>query len=260
MLFLSKNYTWNTAFDMSGTMSSNGLVGPGNYPYTPLALRIRHTFDSEWSVQAAIADGAADNPKHPATNAISISKQYGALGIAEVDYTPMPRTKLMAGIWGLTSQLPEYTPASVANPGRRVWGEEGAYVGGATRLYAAGGNRGLYGFFTLGLGSPQVTSTSMSGNAGLTYTGLLDARPHDKVGIAVAVNGISNDYRNWEIAQGFNAYRAETSFELTYRAPLTDWLTLQPDVQYIIHPNYAPGVGNDLVFGIHFEIGHLFNL
>ena len=41
LLFLSKNYTWNTAFDLSGTMTANGVIGPGNYPYTPLALRVR---------------------------------------------------------------------------------------------------------------------------------------------------------------------------------------------------------------------------
>lgn len=30
---------------------------------------------------------------------------------------------------------------------------------------------------------------------------------------------------------------AETLFELSYMAPLAPWWTLQPDVQYIRHPN-----------------------
>ncbi|MBV8060022.1 MAG: carbohydrate porin [Alphaproteobacteria bacterium] len=47
---------------------------------------------------------------------------------------------------------------------------------------------------------------------------------------------------------------------MTYRAPITSWLTVQPDVQYWIHPNVTPTQDNDLIVGVHFEIGHLFDL
>lgn len=256
LLFLSKNFTWNTAYDMSGTMTENGTLGPGNYPYTPLALRVRQNFGNGWSVQAALADGAADNPRNESNNAVVISPAYGALGIAEVDFAPGSTTKLMAGAWGLTSRLPAYG----SQPNLTTRGEEGGYAGGAMRLYSAGGRRGLDGFFTLGYGSPETTSTTYSANAGLTYTGLLDARPRDKAGIAVAVNGVSPDYRRAMIAAGSNAYATETNIELTWRATITSWLTVQPDAQYIIHPGYAPGLKNDFVVGLHFEIGHLFEL
>ena len=52
----------------------------------------------------------------------------------------------------------------------------------------------------------------------------------------------------------------ETNFELTYRAPITRWLTIQPDIQYRINPNMDPRLKNDLLFMIYFEISHIFNL
>jgi len=47
----------------------------------------------------------------------------------------------------------------------------------------------------------------------------------------------------------------ETSIELTYRAPITGWLTLQPDIQYIINPGLDPALDNALVISLRFELG-----
>lgn len=259
-LFLSKDLTWNTAFDQSGTMPQNGVIGPGNYPYTPLAARVRQTIDSAWSVQAAVADGAADSPAHQWANDVVFSAKYGALGIGEVDYTPNAHTKIMAGLWALSSKLPGNIPANRSGPLREVYGEFGGYLGGAARLYTQEGRRGLDGFLTLGLSSPASTNTSESLNGGLVYTGLLDDRPHDKLGIAFNENVAPNSYRKLQLALGNGFVNDETSIELTYRAPINSWLTVQPDLQYIIHPGYDPAYKNDLVIGVHFEIGHLFDL
>jgi porin len=259
-LFLSKDLTWNTALDQSGTMPHNGTIGPGNYPYTPLALRIRETFSPAWSLQAVIADGAADNPNDPPRNGVFFSSQYGALGIAELDYTPSARTKVMAGVWGLTSKLPSNDLTSPDGSRRQVYGQAGGYIGGATRLYTQQGRRGLDGFLTLGFSGPTSTDTAQSLNGGLVYTGLFDARPNDKAGISFNENANPASYRNAQIQMGNGVYRYETSFEATYRARICSWLTVQPDVQYIINPGYAPTLKNDLVIGLHFEIGHLFDL
>ena len=69
-----------------------------------------------------------------------------------------------------------------------------------------------------------------------------------------------NSYRKLQLALGNGFVNDETSIELTYRAPINSWLTVQPDLQYIIHPGYDPAYKNDLVIGVHFEIGHLFDL
>jgi porin len=34
--------------------------------------------------------------------------------------------------------------------------------------------------------------------------------------------------------------RAETNVELTYRAAITGWLSVQPDLQYVVDPDTDP--------------------
>ncbi len=259
-LFLSKDLTWNTALDQSGTMPQNGTVGPGNYPYTPLAVRVRQTINPDWSVQAVLADGASDNPKHQASNGVFISSHYGALAMGEVDYTPSSSTKVMLGVWALTSKLPTNNEFTTGHQPRMVYGQQGGYLGGATRLFNGEGKTGLDGFLTLGVSAPQSTNTSQSINGGLVYTGPFAQRPHDKIGVSFNENIAPNSYKAAQAAMGNGFQNNETSFEITYRAKLNEWLTMQPDIQYIIHPGYDPAYKNDLIIGLHFEIGHLFDL
>ena len=259
-LFLSKNLTWNTALDQSGTMPQNGSIGPGNYPYTPLAVRVRQQLAPGYSVQVVLANAASDNPRRQTSNDVVISPKYGALGMVEFDYTPKSTTKVMVGLWGLTSRLPVNGQFQANGAPRTVAGQQGGYIGGATRLYTQAGKRGLDGFLTLGLSSEQSTNTSQSINGGFVYTGLFDARPNDKAGISFNINTAPASYRRAQIALGNGFHNNEASFEVTYRAKITDWLTVQPDVQYITNPGYAPKAKDDLVFGLHVEIGHLFDL
>ena len=260
-LFLSKNLTWNTALDQSGTASTEGTIGPGNYPYTPLAFRIRETLSPQWSVQFVIADGAADDPNRPQDNGVFFSSKYGAFMIGEVDYTPTRYTKVMGGFWGLTAKLPTNDIFNADGSPRDTYGDEGGYIGATTRLYSAGGRRGLDAFFTAGLANGKSTDINKSLNGGLVYTGLFNARPDDKLGLSFNVNSNPASFRQEVLSDtGVNIGTCEPSFELTYRAIIFDWLTVQPDIQYIVHPSYDPTLRNDFVIGLHFEIGHLFNL
>jgi len=257
-LFLSKDLTWNTALDQAGLMPLNGTVGPGNYPYTPLALRIRQDFGASWSGLFAIANAASDNPNNLAYNGLYFSPKWGAMAIGEADYTPDKHTKFMIGGWGLTSQLPLYGQLNPDGSQRMGWGEIGGYVGGAARIYGANPKQGLDVFATLGLSSPQTTNVSTSFNGGLVYTGLFDFRPADKIGVSMNFNGAPSGWRQYQMQLGNSIGASEFSFEATYRAKINDWLTLQPDVQYIQQPGYSRTLKNPLVFGIHFEVGHVF--
>ena len=56
------------------------------------------------------------------------------------------------------------------------------------------------------------------------------------------------------------AKRTETAIELTYRVQAKDWLTLQPDLQYVIHPNGDHAIGNALVIGLRLNVNLTRNL
>jgi hypothetical protein len=58
-------------------------------------------------------------------------------------------------------------------------------------------------------------------------------------GIALAHARLGDDARRAFAAMGQPYRRAETTLEITAYRRLTDWLALQPDVQYVSHPSWA---------------------
>lgn len=252
---------FNGAYAWTSTLDHSGLNGPSTYPYTSPALRVRERIADDWSVQVAVLDGLSDSIAHPSTPvAVDLNRTYGALGIGEVDYVPIRNTKVMAGFWDYTGRFDALNELNANGTQRETYGSYGGYVGGATRLYSQAPNRGLDGFANIGLADPRTNEVDRALNYGLTYTGPLDARPYDRMGIAMGIVGDSNPYKATQTSAHLGVRDYETNFELTYRAPVTSWLTLQPDVQYLIHPGFDATLKNDFIFGIHFEIGHIFDL
>jgi porin len=64
-------------------------------------------------------------------------------------------------------------------------------------------------------------------DGGLGYTGLIPGRNQDTLTLGVAYTKISDDAADHD---------QETLIELNYLAQVTPWLTVQPDIQYIVHP------------------------
>ncbi|HUB48993.1 MAG TPA: carbohydrate porin [Acetobacteraceae bacterium] len=252
-IFFNGAYAWTTTLDQSG------VNGPSTYPSTSLAFRVRQQIADHWSVQAAVLDGVPDSVKYPNINAVNINRTAGALLIAEADYTPTRTTKLMAGYWDYTGKFEELGEPGPDGIQRYVFGSSGGYIGGATRLYSQTARRGLDVFANLGIATAQTQQADRSLNLGVTYTGLLDARPIDRFGFAVGIAHAGSPYRQMQIASGSGVEVYETNFELTYRAPITRWLVVQPDIQYWINPNMDPTLKNDLLFMLHFEISHVFD-
>lgn len=256
--YFSGAFAWTSTLDASG---QRGLNGPSTYPDTALGVRIRQQLSDQWSVQAAVVNGMADRGgASPQSNSIDFNSRFGALAIAEVDFVPIARTKLMAGYWtytGLQDTQNEFTESGAL---RQVRGSQGAYVGGTTRLYTIKDARGLDAFFNFGIGDSKVNVVDRSINVGLAFTGLFDARPKDKLGFGIGVVRAGEPFQQAQLAEGSTPYAYETSFELTYRAVLSDWLTVQPNIQYIVHPGFDRALKNDFLFGLHFEMGRLFNL
>ena len=251
---------FNGASAWTAVLDQSGRNGPSTYPSTSLAFRLRQKLNDQWSIQAAVLDGVPDSIKRPDANAVILNRTNGALLIGEVDYTPTRTSKIMAGYWNYTGKFDALGQTNADETQREVFGSRGGYIGGATRLYSQTARRGLDGFMNLGISGSTVSSIDRSLGAGLTYTGLLDARPFDRIGIAMGIVAGSSAYKAMQVASGSGVRNHETNFELTWRAPLTSWLTVQPDIQYWINPGLNPSVKDDLMFMLHFEISHVFRL
>ena len=95
-----------------------------------------------------------------------------------------------------------------------------------------------------------------SGEAGLVYTGLLPGRDADACGLGFAIihasaaNAAAVRDANRADGTHFATPDYEIAIEATYNARLTPWLSLQPDVQLILHPGGTSEHGNALVIGL----------
>ena len=248
-LFLNRNFTWNTVLDDSGS----SLQYAGNYPWTTLVFRAKHHLDDHWTVQSAIINGMSDINKDPTATDLRINRRYGLISLSEVNYVADRYTKAYIGAWAYTGKQEEYNIYNQDGSQRWVYGSEGGYIGASTRVYTLEGRRGMDVFANLAVADPRVTELDRAVNAGVTYTGLFASRPIDKAGIGLAVNGGSAPYLKSLEAAGSLVHPYESTIEMTYHAKLTDWLVVQPSIQYVINPFYT-NERNAVLVGLHFEL------
>ena len=82
---------------------------------------------------------------------------------------------------------------------------------------------------SLGWADPLVNRIDGNALAGVTWTGIDSARPIDELGFGTTYVHFSRDARE--------LYDYELAIELFYRVRFTPFVSLQPDLQYIIHPS-----------------------
>ena len=100
----------------------------------------------------------------------------------------------------------------------------------------------------------------------LVYKGPFDARPKDDVGIGAARLHVNKDVKkNAELlnaSNGVNDYdnplytpirETEYNFEINYGFHVTNWLTVRPNLQYVVQPGGVDKVDNALVAGLKIQ-------
>ena len=262
-------YDLNSEFDTTNVgslslLSSHGIGpefgqsgrnGPSNFPYTSLAIRGEYKLTDRLTVRAAVLDGVPDDPDHPKRTSVHLSGSDGALGIAELNYTGAS-ANVSIGYWRYTSRFESWS-APGSSDGRH--GNLGGYAVIERRLIHVDrglpdDNRGLAAFFQAGSAAARFNRIDQYVGGGLVYTGLI-ASSEDRVGVTLAHAVFSNDYRRWQAANGVRIGPAENVLELTYRRSVTRFLTVQPDVQYVIRPSGEQTLFNALAIGLRFELG-----
>jgi len=92
-------------------------------------------------------------------------------------------------------------------------------------------------------------------DGGLDWVAPLPSRSDDVAGIAVSHTGFGDDYRESTGPDGVAS--GETALELSYRAQITRWMTLQADAQFLFNPAINPDSGSRetaTVLGLRAEI------
>ncbi len=251
--FLNSSFAWPVIA---------GADLPGEDPATPLSTpgaRLRVTEDT-LSWQAGIFAGAANALSGPPEARAAESTGDGALLISEAAWQfaagaagTLPGTLKLGG-WYHTAEFDDLhldrygQPLLVAGDRpRRHQGDWGAYAVAEMLVWRVpdSADRGIGAFLRGGTAPGDRNLISSYLDAGLIFKGP-PGRPADLVGLGVAWAGIGRAARqldgDWQALLGDYPRRdGETALELTWQLPLAPWWTLQPDLQWIVHPGgHAP--------------------
>ncbi len=107
-------------------------------------------------------------------------------------------------------------------------------------------------FFRSGLAQDDRALVFFGTDAGVNVTGLIPGRPADVLGLGVIYARISRQFADTQSDTA--AWGHETIFEATYKVTLTPWWSLQPDLQYVIHPGGSTAIPNATVVGVRLDL------
>ncbi len=243
----------NSSHGMGIDFGQSGLNGPGTFPVTALALRLKTNFATGAYGQLAVLDGVPGDPDDIKSTEINLSSADGALLVAEGGLSSGAWRKLAVGLWRYTATFDQLTGTTLSGDPERSNGNQGWYAL-ADRMLRTGNSGVLAGFLRFGAAEDRFNTFDAYIGAGASLTGFWSARPDDAVGFGVATALTGDNYADAQELAGSNTDSQETNLELTYRTPITDWLTLQPDIQYVINPGVNPELDNALVIILRFEL------
>lgn len=257
----------NSTFGWEGWPGDELPGGGPAYPLPAPGIRLKATPAEGLTLLGAVFSG--DVTGHNGNNSLSfvppagtvISFSGGAFFIAEADYAVnhgkgagLPATFKLGGWYHTSGRFADQrlaangvslaSPLAAGGPLNHK-GDWGAYGIMDHMLYREAGtqDQGL-SMFARAAGSPGDRNLiDFYGDTGLAYRGLLPDRPRDITGLAVAFLHIGDSARELDrdirFFTGDYAYPIRTheiALEATYQAPLTPWLTMQPDMQAIFNP------------------------
>ncbi len=238
------------AADGTGTdLADTGVNGPSIYPTTAAAVSGFWRPNNDWTLQLGVFDATAGDPRHR-SDFLAI-KLRGALIIAQAERRFGDTARVEVGAWDYTNSFPALDRFGPGGVSRRVHGNVGIYGLIEGRLLKQGEEgKGLSGWVRIGLANGDINPARRYLGAGLVYTGPIHGRDKDEAGVAMADVGFDEGARIAALQEGRQVIEHETVVEATYRYACKDWLAVQPDVQYVIHPHGDPHIANALAVGV----------
>ena len=240
-------------FGTGAELAQTGKNGPSIFPTSSLALRARLA-QEPWYFQAAAFDGVPGDPDNPRGTHVRFRAGDGALLIAEAGRSlaegGLPG-KISLGAWRYTVRADDLLDTDAqGNPVKRR--DAGVYLlfdYPAARWSEA---RGVNVFWRGGIANADVNQFRRAANFGITVRGPVASRPRDAFGIGVAAERNSDKFRQAMRLAGQPAPSSELSVEVSYRAVVTDWLAIQPSVQFLRNHG-DPALASASVVGVRFE-------
>ncbi|MEJ2398154.1 MAG: carbohydrate porin [Gammaproteobacteria bacterium] len=208
----------NASFGLNPTLSAN--IPVSTYPKPGWGLEATTRW-SQWQLGLGLFQA---NP-----NARNAGFSTGNMLVAELDYQTLKTrypTRFAFGVW----RYHQHDPSLASTPGH----DWGSYASIDTALGPA--TEATHVFLQLGYAPDNNNTVPRYLGLGLEAPSPFPHRPYDRVTAGIAHARINQ-----------SAAGSETSYELSYLVNVNQYVTLQPDIQYIAHPDGRIDIQNALV-------------
>lgn len=234
-------------------------------PYSSLGALVKWQPDPRFYIQGAVYDGNPDLGNNGTD--IDLGDEQGALFYFEAGLrrnqqkgdTGLPGSLKVGGYYH-TDEFVDVEDAIKGlfglSAGDEVHdGNYGFYILGEQMLYREGAHddpaqQGLVGFLRGAVAPSDRNLASWGVDGGLVWKGLIPSRDYDTLAIAGSYLRISDDIRDGQRAANsvlpgaFVVGDYEAVIELNYKAQIAAWWTLQPSLQYAMHPGGSSEIEN----------------
>ena len=265
----------NSSFGIGPEFSQSGRAGPSIFPDTSVGARIAWKPARSLVLRTSILDGV---PVERPDGASLFALGDGLLLVAEAAYLFRPTSrdsprnprfrlgrmsglpaytaKVALGTWHYTATYPDLAETTADGQAVRHTGSLGGYALADVTLYtdASLPARRFCLFGQFGVGDARLNHFARYTGAGIVMSGPLKTRETDELGVVIAVAHNGGHYAAQQSAAGTRVGKAELTLEGSYLAPLTPHLAIQPDLQYVIHPDTDRARKNALVALLRFEL------
>jgi porin len=235
-------------------ISQTGGNGPAIFPVTGLGIRLAGEFREGLRWRMGAFEGTPGDDDETSFAAFKVTSGEGSLLIGELEYASERVNKISLGLWSYTAAFDRLDAALIADA-HPQHGNQGVYALVDLPLGNAGPAR-IDGSLRVGVANETFNPVDEYIGATFVASHPFAGRPDDAVGFAVAYGRTGDLYRTVQSLVGIPAASAETSYELTYRAPVTGWLALVPSVQFVSHPGADLSMSDAWVVGLRFELSH----
>ena len=255
----------NSSQGIGGELAASGLKGPPTFPATAATARLKIMPDTRFYLQAALTDGV------PGVRHVDwdLAGEEGRLWIGEAGYyvgvdeaegrqgrkhisresTAGYNLKIALGGWSYSQNYANVRYDRTVPEYRKEWG--GYLLMDMPSLsWIHRSLDALSWHLRTGLTDNELSRFHTYFGTGFTVRGLLADDPGGEMGLAVSMVENSRVYER----QAAAGAEPEVALEWTYRTPVLPWLSLQPDLQYIINPGARGDVANALVLGLRTSV------
>lgn len=261
-----------------GTQAANYVSTWYNWPVSQWAVRVKYNITPQVYAQIGVYE---QNPSYLETgNGFKLSGSGAKGTLVPVELVWSPNVNSLPGEYRLGWY---YSSPSANDLEEDVNGQPQALTGAAFKTHSSkhgwwfvaqqqlttvGGDasRGMSVFFNATVHDKATNFVDNFQNVGLVFKGPFDARPKDDIGVGVSRIHVNSDVRdrarllnevngtdNYDDPNFLPIQTTEYNSEIYYGVHVNNWLTIRPNLQYVMHPGGTDHVDNALVAGIKLQ-------